>query len=234
MAAMYFVFASEHSTPYFSLALSRSYTFLTASWRSNFTCSTSFSKVCERPSCCFTNSDCFFVRSSVFIKPRFRDSRSRMMSSIVLASVSICFLTNSISRIKFSASVLRTPRWSSNCFRSSSSKPMRRFKRSYCFCSLSLSDCQFLISSCLPLRVLPSSRFSSCKTLRFSSSSALTRFMSSISFLIRDSSCAMPEAMRCCSFSDFSKISICSSWPRMSFLMLRKVFSRPSKVCFSS
>mmetsp|Transcript_24217 Transcript_24217/g.55289 ORF Transcript_24217/g.55289 Transcript_24217/m.55289 type:complete len:233 (-) Transcript_24217:342-1040(-) len=79
-ASMYLLLACEQSMPYFSLALSSSTTFLTASCRSCFTRSTSFSKAWLRVSCCFTRSVCFFVRSSVRTTPRCRPSRSRWIS----------------------------------------------------------------------------------------------------------------------------------------------------------
>mmetsp|Transcript_36900 Transcript_36900/g.106246 ORF Transcript_36900/g.106246 Transcript_36900/m.106246 type:complete len:263 (+) Transcript_36900:1390-2178(+) len=166
--------------------------------------------------------------------PRLRPSRSLLMSWIVLESASTCFFTRSISRMRFSVSVLRTARWSSKLVLSSSSNARRRFNWSTCFCSLSLSACQFLISSCFDFSSLLCSKFSSCKLFRRSSSSAFTRFMSSISLIIFACSCVIPSTIRFCSFNALSRPSFCSSWPRMSFLTLRKVFSCPSSVCFSS
>mmetsp|Transcript_106333 Transcript_106333/g.297667 ORF Transcript_106333/g.297667 Transcript_106333/m.297667 type:complete len:414 (-) Transcript_106333:123-1364(-) len=196
--------------------------------------STSFSNVPARLLCCFSKSVCFFVRSSALTMPLFKTSRSLRMSWIVFASASTCFLTRSISRIKFSVSVFNTARCNSKLVLSSSSSTRRLFNWSTCFCNLSLSACQFLISSCLALSNLFCSMLSSCMILLLSSSSLLERFKSSISLTNFVCASVIPSTMRFCSFNAFSKPSFVSSCPRMSFRMFRKVLSRPSKVCLSS
>mmetsp|Transcript_49603 Transcript_49603/g.142214 ORF Transcript_49603/g.142214 Transcript_49603/m.142214 type:complete len:337 (+) Transcript_49603:1224-2234(+) len=231
---MYFVLASEHSTPYFSLALSNSYTFFTDSCKSCLTSSTSLDNCTVSASCDCTVSDCFFVLSSVLITDRFKTSRSRIMSWMILLSLSTCFLTKSTSRMRFSVSALSMNLAVSNSCRSSSSKAFRRRSWSYVFWILSRSDVHALISSCLAFISLLSSRFSSWICLLFSSSSALTFFCSSISSKTFRSSACIASTLCRCSLRRLSSSSFWASCVAMLCLISRKLLSRDWRVLFSS
>mmetsp|Transcript_9766 Transcript_9766/g.25998 ORF Transcript_9766/g.25998 Transcript_9766/m.25998 type:complete len:260 (-) Transcript_9766:878-1657(-) len=176
-ACMYLLFAAEHSTPYFSLALSRSYTFLTDSCSSCFTSVTCCSNIWLFCSCWVTTSFWVFVFWSVPMTPRLMPSLSCNSVPIVFWSWTTCFRRTSISRIRFSVSALRTLRCASTSRRSSSSMSFFLLSCSRAFCALSFSMVTSLVASEVCLICALISSFSSNKTCLFASSSLFESFI---------------------------------------------------------
>mmetsp|Transcript_31859 Transcript_31859/g.74478 ORF Transcript_31859/g.74478 Transcript_31859/m.74478 type:complete len:255 (-) Transcript_31859:559-1323(-) len=203
-----------------------------ASCTSFLTRATSLSSCEVRFSCTLTTSVCFLVLSSVLITARLMLSRSRMISTICLLSVSTCFLSCSISRTRFSKSLRSMPLATSMSCLSLSSKAFRRCIWSIAFCALSNSIVAVLISSCFAFSSLLRAKLSSAILSSSSLSSllaCLTDSMSPASFV---SSVFKVSTVFFFSLRVFSRRSFSSSWALMSVCRALQVRFLASRVVF--